>query len=283
MKKKNRAKLCPNCRKLISADEKKCPYCKTVYPHFWLKHFLIKMYKNEGVLSALILMNVFMFSASILFDISKVSFDINPLAFLSPGNESLFWLGATGCFPIDSYKHWWSLITANYLHGGLLHLFLNMLALNQIGSLIVREFGAIRFWTIYTASGVIGFMLSWFMGVDFTIGASAAVCGLIGAGLYFGKSQGGAYGHTVYRNISGWVISLFLFGFIVPGINNWAHAGGLIGGILFAYILGYDIQPKHQKIHRTLAILCISLTLFCLLWVLFYSAYVLSETTNVKF
>jgi len=281
MSKKNHAKLCPNCRKLISADEKKCPYCDIAYPHFWLKQFFVKIFKNEGVLSFLIFINIFMFSVSLLFDITKVTFDINPLQFLSPSNEALFWLGATGSFPIDSYNHWWSLITANYLHGGLLHLLLNMLALNQIGSLIVREFGAVRFWIIYTISGFMGFLLSWYMGVDFTIGASASICGLIGAGLYFGKSQGGAYGNNVYRNISGWIISLFLFGFIVPGINNWAHAGGLIGGIMFAYLLGYDIQPKYKKIHYTLSIICISLTLFCLIWVFFFYTYILSNSTNV--
>ena len=59
---------------------------------------------------------------------------------------------------------------------------------------------------------------------------------LLGALLYYGKSRGGAYGSSVYREVSGWVISLFMFGLIFPGINNWGHGGGIIGGIIVAFV-----------------------------------------------
>jgi rhomboid protease GluP len=274
------AKLCPKCRKLISTDEKKCPFCGTLYPHSLLMQFVVKLFQKEGVLLMLILINAFMFSASVLFSLSTVRLDVNPLVFLAPDNETLFWLGATGAFPINNYNHWWSIISANYLHGGLLHFLLNMLALNQIGKLIVTEFGPYRFWFIYTVSGITGFVVSWLMNIDYTIGASAAICGLIGAGLYFGKTQGGDYANAVYRHISGWVISLFLFGFLVPGINNWAHAGGLFSGILLAYLMGYDIQPKYKMVHRLLAYLCILTTVLCLAWTLGLSVYMLSGSVK---
>jgi len=282
MTSKTNAQLCPNCRKLISADEKKCPFCGTVYPHFFMMQMIVKLFKNDGILTLLTLINVFMFCASVLLSFSTVRLDINPLVFLSPDNKTLFWLGATGTYPIDNFNHWWSIVTASYLHGGLLHVVLNMIALNQIGKLIVAEFGTYRFWIIYTVSGVLGFSISWLIGINFTIGASAAICGLIGAGLYFGKSQGGDYANAVYRHISGWVIGLFMVGFLVPGINNWAHAGGLFGGILFAYLLGYDIHPKLNKVHKLLAIFCILTTVLCLAWTLGLSVYVTMLSGTVK-
>jgi len=270
------AKLCPKCRKLISNDESKCPYCGTTYPHFFLKQFFLKLCNSDDVISVLIMLNVLMFGISVCLDLSKIGLDINPLAFLSPGSEALFFLGASGSIPIYNYGHWWSLLTANYLHGGLLHIFFNMMALNQVGTLIAREFGAYRFWIIYTGSGVLGFLLSVIMNVTFTIGASAAICGLIGAGCYFGKSQGGEYGQAVYRDLSGWIIGLFLFGFLVSGINNWGHAGGLLSGILIAWLLGYDVQSKYQKRHRVFAIICILCTFLSLVWGLGFAVYYFS-------
>jgi len=271
------AKLCPNCRKLISNDESKCPYCGTAYPHFFLMQFFLKLLNNNDVVSVLIMINVLFFGISICIDFSKVELNINPLAFLSPGNEALFLLGASGSIPIYNYGHWWSLLNANYLHGGLLHIIFNMMALNQIGTLIVREFGAYRFWIIYTGSGVLGFLLSLIMNVQFTIGASAAICGLIGAGCYFGKSQGGEYGQAVFRDLSGWIMGLFLIGFLVSGINNWGHAGGLLSGILIAWVLGYHVQSKYQKIHHIVAIIFITCTALSLLWGIVFALYIFSQ------
>lgn len=260
------ARLCPNCRKLISDDESKCPYCGTTYPHFFLKHFFLKMLNSEGVISILIMINALMFGISVFIDYSQIGLDINPFNFLSPSNKALFFLGASGSIPVYNYGHWWSLLNANYLHGNLLHIIFNMIALNQVGTLIAKEFGAYRFWIIFTGSGVLGFLVSLLMNINFTIGASAAVSGLIGAGCYFGKSLGGEYGEYVYRQLSGWIIGLFLFGFLVKGINNWGHAGGILSGILIAWLVGYHVQSKYEKIHCFLAIMCIACTITSLLW-----------------
>jgi rhomboid protease GluP len=83
---------------------------------------------------------------------------------------------------------------------------------------------------------------------------------LTGALLYYGKSRGGSYGNAVYQQLSGWVISIFIFGLLFPGINNWAHGGGLIGGALFGMWLGYTEKRKENLFHRLLALLCIVAT-----------------------
>jgi rhomboid protease GluP len=79
---------------------------------------------------------------------------------------------------------------------------------------------------------------------------------LIGSLLYFGKSRGSAYGTAVYREVSGWVVGLVLFGLIIPGIDNWAHGGGIIGGIVLGMLLKYQDRLPENAVHRFLAVLC---------------------------
>ena len=191
---------------------------------------------------------------------------MNPLTFLSPSDSSLFLLGATGTVPIDKFHRLWTLVSASFLHGGILHIFFNMAALRQLASLVNREFGVYRMFVIYTVSGISGFLISYLAGIAFTIGASASVCGLVGAILYYGKSRGGIYGRNLYRQISIWVIFLFVFGLIVPGINNWGHGGGILAGIILGYLLAYQEKRKENIIHKMLAGACGVVTLAVLIW-----------------
>ena len=175
-------------------------------------------------------------------------------------------LGATGTYPIDHFGRYWTLISANYLHGGILHIIFNLMALKQIAPWASNEYGPSRMFSIYTLGGIIGYVVSYLAGVPFTIGASAAVCSLIGALLYYGKSRGGAYGSSVYREVSGWVISLFIFGLIFPGINNWGHGGGILGGIIVAALLGYNERRRENQFDQALALLCGLATIAVLGW-----------------
>ena len=167
-----------------------------------------------------------MFIISILLSTKMVNISFNPLTFLSPDSRSLLVLGATGVLPIDHMHRWWSLLTANYLHGGILHIFFNMVAFRQIAGLIIQVYGIHRMFILYTLGGMAGFLVSYLAHTNFTIGSSAAVCSLIGAALYYGKRRGGHYGNMIYRQIGGWALAIFIFGFLVPGIDNWGHGGG---------------------------------------------------------
>jgi rhomboid protease GluP len=175
-------------------------------------------------------------------------------------------LGATGSYPIGHFGRYWTVISANYLHGGILHLIFNLMALKQIAPWATNEYGTSRMFTIYTLGGVAGYAVSYVAGVPFTIGASGAVCSLIGALLYYGKSRGGAYGSSVYSEVSGWVISLFVFGLIFPGINNWAHGGGIIGGVALGALIGYRERRRENKFDHALALLCALVTVAILVW-----------------
>ena len=191
--------LCPGCRKLISRSERQCPHCGLGKPSSWFKNNkLSASFSNpEQLVQMILYANVGMFILSILLNPGRSNFNFNPFSFLSPSNQSLFVLGSTGTVAISQMGRWWTLVSANYLHGGLLHIVFNMIALRQLGPLVCREFGTHRMFIIYTVGGVFGFFLSYLAGIRFTIGASASVCSLIGAMLFYGKNRGGEYGQAV--------------------------------------------------------------------------------------
>lgn len=269
--------LCPNCKKLISASESKCPFCGTSRPASWWKNnFWTRGFGNPNqFVKTLITVNVGMYIISLLFNPRATGLSMNPLTFLSPSDTSLLLLGATGTVPIDKYHRLWTLISASFLHGGILHIFFNMAAFRQLATVVNREFGVYRMFAVYTIGGVFGFLISYLAGIAFTIGASASVCGLIGALLYYGQSRGGIYGKTLYRQVFTWVIFLFIFGLIVPGINNWGHGGGILAGIVAGYLLGYQEKKRESIFHKILAAACAVVTLTVLVWAVGTSVYYL--------
>lgn len=272
---KRQSILCPNCGKLISSYESTCPYCGLSTPGAWWRNItLVRVYLSPThIIRAIIMVNSFFFAISILLNPTTMNLSINPFTLFSPSNKILLLLGATGTIPIDQFHRWWTLVSASYLHGGILHIFFNMVVLRQIAPLILQEYGFNRTVILYTLGGMIGFYVSYLVGVPFTIGASASLFALIGSILYYGKSRGGVYGQIIFKQIIGWVIGLFLFGLLVPGINNWAHGGGLGGGILLGFLLGYKERKKETYSHKILANFCIVLTILILLWAFISTLY----------
>jgi len=273
---KRQSLLCPNCKKLISISEKKCPYCGTANPAAWWKNNIwTRGFSNPYLLvKSIIGVNIGVYVISLLLNPKGFGLALNPLTFLSPSGQILELLGATGKVPIDAYQRYWTLISANYLHGGILHIFFNMVAFRQLGLLASREYGAYRMFIIYTVGGVVGFFVSYLAAVPWTIGASASVCSLAGALLYYGKSRGGAYGRALYKQIGIWVIILFLFGIMVPMINNWGHGGGIAAGIGLGFLLGYQERKKENIFHKLLAGGCAIITILILGWAVLSGIYI---------
>jgi len=216
------------------------------------------------VMNAMIYTNVIMFLISLIYSGKNMGLSINPFYAFTPSMDVLNFLGASGRLPIVKFDAWWSLITANWLHGGLLHIVFNMLALKTIAPLVMKEFGPARMFSIFTLTGISGFLLSYFGHVYLTIGASSGLCGLIGAALFFGKSRGGQWGQIVFKQTSGWVFSLILIGFLMPNINNWSHAGGLLSGIFLGWVFGYNEKRMENMTDKALAVFFIGLTTWLL-------------------
>ncbi len=267
-KNKRQSLLCPHCRRLISADESRCPYCGLSRPGSRLKQdYLGQLLSHpEDIARLIIYLNVAMYVYTLMLNPGGMKFSANPLAFLSPSNGSLLLVGATGRIPIGKFHRWWTLISASFLHGGILHIFFNMVALKQLCPFVVREYGLNRFLIIYTVSGIAGFLLSYLVGVPLTIGASASICGLVGAILYYGKNRGGTHGEVIYREAMGWIVALVVFGLVVPGINNWGHGGGIAAGIVAGMLLGYQGKKASTMGHQLLAMISVAMTLLVLGW-----------------
>jgi rhomboid protease GluP len=233
---------------------------------------MIKKYiLDPTILKVIIYTNVIFFIISLIVSGSNIKLDFHPFTALTPSIKSLIFLGASGTVPINVYHEWWSLITANFLHGSLLHILFNMIALNQVANMVSTVYGKYRMYVIFILTGVTGFYLSYLAGVEVTIGASAAVCGLIGATLYYGKSRGGILGETIYKQTLSWVVFIVLFGIIVPNVNNWGHGGGLISGVFLGKVLGYNEKYRENKLHKILSIILMAITFCALLWSLLYS------------
>jgi len=267
--------LCPNCRKLISRDEPACPYCGLIRPGLHNTAGIIrKIFLGSDPVRTIIYVNIALYILSLILGGISAEGSFN---FLSPSSQSLLLLGASGTIPFIGAHRYWTLISASFLHGGILHIAFNMMALYQLGPFVLREFGFHRFINLYIITGICGFAVSVLFGVPFTIGASASICGLIGAIIYFGKSRGDHYGEIIYKEAMGWVVGLIVFGLIFSGINNWAHGGGILSGIGLAFLMGYNDNKQESAWIKLLAYACILITVLVLIWAVANSMFSVKE------
>ncbi|MBA4368122.1 MAG: rhomboid family intramembrane serine protease [Desulfobacterium sp.] len=273
MNKQVRAILCPHCGKITDIAEAHCIWCgsATGYSARLKKRWINALNDSEMLIQGVMFLNIGMFVLSLFLNSSIPEITLNPFTALSPDTYSLLLLGATGTEPIDNIHLWWSLgwltfLSANYLHGGILHILFNMVALKQIAPVVTREYGVYRFLIIYSIGGVIGFYLSYMAGISLTIGASSAICGLLGSLLFFGWSRGGQYGNLVFKQIGSWILTLFIFGFLMSGINNWGHLGGILGGFALGWILGYREKRPETRMDRFTSGIIAVITLLVLGW-----------------
>src|SRR4030065_1853872 len=127
--------LCPNCRKLISADEPSCPYCGLLRPGLHNTAGIIRniIFAFHPVMT-IIYINIAFYILAFLLDPKGIFSGGGLFTFLSPSSESLFLLGATGTIPVFEFHRFWTLISASFLHGGILHITFNMMALYQLRS-----------------------------------------------------------------------------------------------------------------------------------------------------
>jgi membrane associated rhomboid family serine protease len=179
---------------------------------------------GRSLTRALVWINVAVFAAMTLTGVSP----------LSPSSgELLKWGGNIG--PLSLGPQPWRLLTANYLHAGIIHLGFNMWCLWNLGMLAERIFDRRTYFLVYTASGLAGSLLSaWGHPMIVGVGASGAIFGLAGAligALYFGRLPipEGALRGTLKSLLSFAGYNL-LFGAVVPGIDNLAHIGGFLTG-----------------------------------------------------
>ena len=142
------------------------------------------------------------------------------------------------------------LLTSSFLHIGVFHLLCNMYCLYIVGGEVENFYGKWKFLLIYLGSAVLGNLLSMATTSGVAAGASGAIFGLFGALIYFGYHYRVYLGSVIRSQIIPLVILNLGLGFMLPGIDNAAHIGGLIGGILLSALLGVKYKStKMEKIN----------------------------------
>ena len=147
---------------------------------------------------------------------------------------------------IREYSEYYRLITCGFLHADIFHLFFNCYALYIIGSQLESFMGKTKYTIIYFFSMLVGSLMSITFSDNPSIGASGAVFGLMGSMLYFGYHYRVYLGSTLKSQIIPLIIINLVYGFLVSGIDNFAHIGGLIGGCLITMTLGIKYKSNNS-------------------------------------
>jgi membrane associated rhomboid family serine protease len=258
--------VCPGCGSLVGVNDEVCYNCGRRNPALWgFAPLLRRLGQDLGFTELVIVASVGLYLATLAASENPLS-GRGPLSILSPDIYALFRFGCSGAVPVFTYGRWWTIFSAGWLHAGLLHIFFNMLWVRQLAPAVAELYGAGRMIIIYTIGGAVGFLFSSAAGHYFaaipilsggqiTVGASAPIFGLLGALVYYGRRTGSS---MVHAEALRYAVVLFVFGFLMPGVDNYAHGGGFIGGWLAGLIL--DPLTRERVDHLAIGLGCLLLT-----------------------
>jgi rhomboid protease GluP len=261
-------RMCPHCRAFITTSDRVCPYCnEEVGPRAADRR------DPSAVLGGFI--PHARFNTILILMINAGLFIVTALYSMRAGSGGGAWnvdvrtlinFGAKFA-PLISEGEWWRLITAGFLHGGLLHILMNTWVLFDLGAQVEEVYGASRMWVIYLLSSILGFYVSavWSPMAP-SVGASAALFGLIGAMIALGVRYRSALGAAIRGIYIRWAIYGLIFS-LIGNIDMAAHIGGLIGGFGIAYAAGLPRAERSitERAWRIAAVLCIFLTVVAFL------------------
>jgi rhomboid protease GluP len=259
----DKRRMCPHCRAFITANDRVCPYCSAQvgpraidarHPSDILGGFIPHA---RFTTSILLLINCGLFAVTLALSMGTASSN----ALLGIDGPTLYRLGAK--WRVFETGQWWRLVTAGFLHGGVLHILMNSWVLFDVGAQVEEIFGAARMVVIYLAASVAGFFLSSMWSDNLSVGASAGIMGLIGAMIALGVRHRSNPAAVALRGMYiRWVIYMLVLGFLIPFIDQAAHIGGLAGGFCVAYVAG---TPKladaiRERFWRVAALVAVALT-----------------------
>jgi len=232
--------VCSQCGRLVGVTEEKCPFCGAWRPGLfgWATVLRRALGGHLDLFTLIVGACVTLYALALI--LSAVSGgDIlggGLFSILSPSGPALYQLGMTGGYAWE--QGWWlTLLTAVYLHGSLLHIVFNVMWIRNLGPAVTEVYGAGRAFLLFNFAGAGGFLVSNVMTGLPTIGASGSIFGLLAALIVYGRRRGSS---VVTQQLWQWAIILGVFGFIMPGINNWAHGGGFAAGWVAAMLMDLD-------------------------------------------
>ena len=258
--------ICTSCGVLVGVNDEQCYNCGRRNPGLWgFAPLLRSLGGDMGFVPFVIGTCVVLYVLTLLASGGNIGMG-GLFSLFSPSRQSLFLFGASGAVPVFVADRWWTVLSAGWLHGGALHIFFNMYWIRQLAPATASMYGPGRMVIIYTAGGAAGFALSSFAGAylpgflflrggQFTVGASASIFGLLGALVYYGRRSGS---RMVGSQALSYALMLGIFGFLMPGVDNYAHAGGFGGGYLAAHLLD-PLKPERID-HIAIALACLAVS-----------------------
>ena len=256
-------RMCPHCRAFITIKDRVCPYCnEEVAPRQvarddssqmvggFIPHFRFNT-------TIILLLNFGLYIACTIFSMRSG----NPEAFMNLDIRTLVAFGAKWNVALAQGEYW-RLVTAGFLHGGIIHILMNSWVLFDLGAQVEELYGSSRMLVIYFLSTVGGFYASAVWSTAVSVGASAGLFGLVGAMIALGVRHRNAMGAAIRgMYLRGAIIGL-AFGMVgMFHVDNAAHIGGLAAGFGVAYIAGTPGRPGiTEKIWQVAGWLCILMT-----------------------
>ena len=241
--------MCPNCRAFVTTSDRVCPYCEMKLGPRAIER------RNPGEILGGLIPHARFTTVMILL--------INAALFLADYLNPQVGLTRFGASLPAPYMQgqWWRLITAGFLHGGIFHILMNSWVLFDLGAEVEQLYGTSRLIVFYFVSTITGFWTSSHLGLHSSVGSSAGIFGLIGAMLAFGVTDRSALGSMVKSLYMRWVIYGLVLSFL-PGVDFWAHIGGLSGGFLAGWLASTP-RARHmwkEPLLRALAGVSIAMT-----------------------
>src|SRR5262245_62364322 len=214
--------ICPECGKLIGVGEEKCPFCGAWRPglYGWTPVIQRLFGRRLDLITLIVSTCIALYVTSLVLQPEAILQFGGLFSFLSPGQRALYQLGMTGGVAWQQ-GWWWTVLTAIYLHGGLLHIFFNVMWIRNLGPTVTEVYGPARAFVIFTLSGAAGFLVSNLASGSPSIGASGSIFGLLSALIVYGRRRGSSY---LTAQLWQWAAFMFVMGFLISNVNNWAHA-----------------------------------------------------------
>ncbi|MCY3846962.1 MAG: rhomboid family intramembrane serine protease [Acidobacteria bacterium] len=250
--------VCAGCNNLVGINEERCPFCGAWRPGLfgWAPVLRAVVGNRLDLIPLIVGTCVTLYALALLLQPEAIFQGGGFLSMLSPGGRALYMLGMTGGVAWQ-LGWWWTVLTAMYLHGSLLHIFFNVMWIRNLGPAAAEAFGPARMFVLFNVAGAAGFLVSNVMSGAPTIGASGAIFGLLAALIVYGRKRGSS---LMTRQLWQWAIILGIFGFLMPGINNWAHGGGFAGGWVAASLMGFIDERRESTALLIASLVLIAVT-----------------------
>lgn len=251
--------VCPQCSRLVGVREEKCPFCGAWRPGLfgWATVLRRSLGGRLDLFTLVVGACGTLYAVALLLQPDAILQGGGLMSLLSPGTRALYQLGMTGGAAWE-LGWWWTLLTAMYLHGSLLHIVFNVMWIRNLGPAVTEVYGPGRAFLLFNLAGAGGFLASNLASGAPTIGASGSIFGLLAALIVYGRRRGSS---TMTQQLWQYAIILGVLGFVMPGINNWAHGGGFAAGWIAAQLMSLDDDRQDSSWVMLTSLALIVLTL----------------------